>query len=85
MPCQRCNSNRVVSISGKCDDRFFASSNGNQYDGYVPYDLGIGGGDNIDFDLCLECGQIQGEFPMEPAKIEGRVGGCGNCSGCKCS
>jgi hypothetical protein len=33
--------------------------------GYVPSGLGIGGGDYIDFKLCLSCGQIQGEWPKQ--------------------
>ena len=38
--------------------------------GYVPRDLGVGGGDDVEFTYCLDCGQIQGTFPLPPAKIE---------------
>lgn len=38
--------------------------------GYVPRDLGIGGGDAIHFIYCLDCGQIQGKFPVPPTAIE---------------
>jgi hypothetical protein len=31
--------------------------------GYVARDLGIGG-DDVNFDYCLDCGQIQGKFPL---------------------
>ena len=37
---------------------------------YVPRDLGIGGGDDVHFDYCLDCGQIQGKFPLLPAELE---------------
>jgi hypothetical protein len=39
-------------------------------DGYVPSDIGIGGDDYIDFIYCLECGQIQDEFPLTITSIE---------------
>lgn len=70
MACQHCESNRIVSISGKCSDLFCASFGDTQYEGYVPYDLGIGGGDEVEFEFCLQCGQIQGEFPLDFAAIE---------------
>jgi len=37
---------------------------------YVPGDFGIGGGDYIRFDYCLECGKIQGDFPLEITELE---------------
>jgi hypothetical protein len=30
-----------------------------EYDGYVPTGIGIGGNDYLEFDYCLNCGQIQ--------------------------
>ena len=32
--------------------------------------LGIGGGDYIEFSYCGDCGQIQGDFPLAPTKME---------------
>jgi hypothetical protein len=43
---------------------------GRHYHGYVPRDLGIGGGDDVEFDYCLDCGQIQGRFPLPATEIE---------------
>jgi hypothetical protein len=44
----------------------------NGHDGYVPDDLNISKGDSdcISFDLCLECGTIQAEWPALVTKIE---------------
>lgn len=71
MKCQRCKSERVASISGKCSDCCSWSVGGGEMDdGYVPGDMGIGGGDYIEFEFCLECGQIQGKFPCPPTEIE---------------
>jgi hypothetical protein len=49
---------------------FNAEINGAEHDGYVPEDLGIGGGDYVQFSYCLDCGQIQGTFPLPLTKIE---------------
>ena len=43
--------------------------------GYVPRDLGIGGGDDVQFDYCLDCGQIQGKFPLPRTALETPRGG----------
>jgi hypothetical protein len=34
-----------------------------EHDGYVPYGLGIGGGDMIGILLCMNCGTVQGTWP----------------------
>jgi hypothetical protein len=38
--------------------------------GDVPRDPGIGGGDDVHFLHCLDCGQIRGRFPLPPTAIE---------------
>lgn len=70
MKCQKCSSERVAGIGAKCSDLCNWSIGDNQDDGYVPNDMGIGGGDYIDFEFCLNCGQIQGKFPLPPTEIE---------------
>ena len=63
--CQRCGSARLISVSAKCSDMCSVTmSNKREHYGYVPPDIGVGGGDYIDMEYCLECGQIQGEFPI---------------------
>lgn len=49
---------------------FWWFSNNIEFDGYVPDDLGIGGGDYVEFDLCLDCGQVQGTWPLPLSKKE---------------
>ena len=71
MACQRCGSERVIKSSGKTSDCFGAKFADKPWtDGYVPYDLGIGGGDYRTFSHCLACGQIQGKWPLPTAEIE---------------
>ena len=66
MRCTYCGSEKVVSVSAKCSDLFSVSFDGTEYDGYPLCGLGIGGGtDYVEFDFCLICGRIQGDFPKE--------------------
>ena len=65
MNCQKCNSQRILSLSAKCSDLCFATLGTEEKDGYVPCDLGIGGGDYVEIQLCLDCGQLQGKFPIK--------------------
>jgi len=65
MKCQKCGKERVMDVTGKTADMCFAELNGAEEDGYVPRDIGIGGGDYIRFAFCLDCGQIQGEWPVQ--------------------
>jgi hypothetical protein len=64
MICQHCKRNRVLTVNAKCSDCCDVHFDDNECSGYVPYDLNIGGGDYITFDFCLDCGQIQAEFPI---------------------
>lgn len=67
---------RIMSVNGKTSDCFSGSLQSNHsleplnggYDlnDYVPDDIGIGGGDYVEFSYCLDCGMIQGDFPVLP-------------------
>lgn len=70
MSCASCKSNKILGVSAKCSDLCTVTFDGNSLDGYVPSDLGIGGGDYVEFDLCLSCGKIQDSFPKEPSSFE---------------
>lgn len=70
MECRGCKSERVARVKGKTDDKCFISIGGKELDDYVPRDMGIGGGDYIEFSYCLDCGLIQGEFPLEETGLE---------------
>lgn len=70
MTCQRCQSPRVASVSGKTADLCYVNLGDEELDGYVPSDMGIGRGDYIRFSWCLTCGQIQGDFPLDPCSLE---------------
>jgi len=63
--CQSCGNNTIINVSAKCSDCFGLSAAHIDYDGYVPENIGIGGGDYVEFAYCTTCGQMQGEFPVD--------------------
>ena len=67
MSCQTCNSDQIASVGGKCNDMCTVDGPGalNGEPDYVPENIGIGGGDYIEFSYCLNCGQIQDTWPKE--------------------
>lgn len=70
MKCQKCLSERVAYICAKCSDNGSCKIDGQENNGYVLGDMGIGGGDYVEFSWCLECGQIQGKFPLPACELE---------------
>lgn len=71
MDCQRCQSKRIIHVSGKTSDMCWAKFGNREHDGYVPQIKPIGnGGDYLTFKLCLDCGQIQGQFPVDDEFLE---------------
>lgn len=74
MECQSCNNNRILYVSVKCSDRFYGyfENTGETINGFVPDGFGIGGDDSdyVRFDFCLDCGQIQGDFPAVGQIVE---------------
>lgn len=64
--CQRCGSDRIFNTCSKASDLHDWEYRDRRGDGYLPYVNGVGGGDYVTVAVCLECGQCQGEFPVEP-------------------
>jgi hypothetical protein len=62
--CKSCNSERILVVSAKCSDCCSYSFQEKDKDGYVPSGLNIGGGDYLEFAVCLACGMMQKEFPV---------------------
>lgn len=72
MGCQKCNSKRTATVQAHCSDMCFVQMDGTEKSGYVPDDMGIGGSDDVIFEYCLDCGQMQGEFPIQKTEIESK-------------
>jgi hypothetical protein len=68
--CQRCQSHRVANAGGKCSDMGYFQMGSIDHDGYLPSDVGIGGGDYVEIRYCLDCGQMQGSWPVAESDIE---------------
>jgi len=71
MNCQRCSSDRVAHVKGKTADMCMYDYKDLGRDDYVPRDVGIGGGDFVEFSYCLECGQMQGNWPITEEVVVG--------------
>lgn len=64
-----CNDKKIIKICGKCNDLCsIIYPDGTTHNDYVPYGLNIGGDDYLDFDFCMNCGQMVGNFPVEIPK-----------------
>jgi hypothetical protein len=73
MKCQRCKSTRVLALLIKITDAYpYLSIKGKESEDIdtLPDDLGIGGGDYVEFKYCLDCGQMQGMFPLKETELE---------------
>ena len=68
---------KTIYISGKCSDLFYMEGrdeDGNtikkfEHDGYVPSDLGFGGGDYVEMEIDITTGQIVGWKPLDEESI----------------
>lgn len=73
--CDRCKSKRLMSTFAKSSDlnQLFNHQTKEEYRGYTVEESGIGDGDDyIDFTYCMDCGKIQGTFPLPDFKFPGR-------------
>ena len=79
--CQNCNSTRIARISAKVSDMCQSTMvNSSDYEPddfeYVPNDMNIHAphdSDVMEFELCLNCGTIQGQWPLPETKLERQV------------
>lgn len=68
----RCGSIRVASVTAYCSWVTSVVLGAHVCDGYIPAGMGIGGDHDIQFDWCLDCGQMQRctNFPLPPCVLE---------------
>jgi len=62
-----------LGFNAKCADRFFCSIGNNEHNDYPPEDIGLGGGDYVKGKLCLDCGQLQGKWPLPISELEQEI------------
>ena len=68
--CQRCKSHRVATATSHGSDMQSFSMGSVDHSGYLPSDVGIGGNDDLEIEYCLDCGQLQGTWPLPLSAIE---------------
>ncbi len=68
--CTECGSERVYRACGHGKDLNWYSYRGVERDGYLPCITNLGGGDDLEIAVCLECGQAQGSWPVEDPDFE---------------
>jgi hypothetical protein len=70
--CQSCSSDRILQISAKCSDLCSSSfaKLGLEKDGYVPDFHFAEYGDYLCPSICVECGQVQGKFPITDNQVK---------------
>jgi hypothetical protein len=70
MSCNRCDTTQpMVTVTAKCSDCCSVGYGPHGHDGYVPRDIGIGGGDYIEFTYCPACGTIQDFIPVPNQQV----------------
>ena len=72
MKCDKCESDRILGVGAKCNDIWAVAFSGVSQVDYAPRDVGLGGGDYLDFQICLDCGKVQGDFPIEDPEVSQR-------------
>jgi hypothetical protein len=69
MSCKRCSSERIVCVDSYYDELSLIVRE-YTYSDLTPADLKLGGTSYFHFLLCMNCGQVQGTFPLPLAKFE---------------
>lgn len=62
--------NRIVSFCSKTTDCNSVTIGEKEHYGYVPSGMNVGSGDYLDFELCLNCGTVQGKWPVPQTELE---------------
>jgi len=62
--CQRCKGQRILGIRARAKDQHDYTFLGKEYDGQYAMDFSEDG-DTTSLEVCMDCGQTQGQFPME--------------------
>ncbi len=74
--CKVCLSERIIAISGHSKDLAMCEYYGLEHEGYLPDIDNVCGGDDINIVVCLECGQLQGKWPVPDPQKHAWCEGC---------
>lgn len=62
--CQKCGERRVLCLYSDPKDLGSIEYRGLKADGYLPDIPNINADSDIDMEICMECGTVQGDFPV---------------------
>lgn len=70
--CDKCDSIKLLEVYVQGRDTHHLDYKEMEIDGYMPEGLNLYGnyGDAIQFKLCMDCGKVQGKFPVSEEDIE---------------
>lgn len=70
--CDKCGATRLMAVYVQGRDTHNFDYDGISYEGYSKEGTGLYGnyGDALDFQLCMQCGKVQGSFPKEDEDIK---------------
>lgn len=72
--CTGCGKDRLMDITAKCSDACWARFKNKNHTGYVPQGIGLGNDDDhVEITYCLDCGKIQGTWPVKDPKLNGGI------------
>lgn len=71
-----CTHDRTISINAHSSDlnNIEVPHLGIEKDGYLPFIKGIGGGDDVNIEICLDCGTVVGFDPMTDDEVKAALG-----------
>lgn len=67
--CSRCKGNKIAGVFSKSPDGTRWSFGEHEEEG-IPLGVGVGDGEYTQFTYCLDCGQIQGDWPCPKRAIK---------------
>ena len=72
-----CTHDRTIKINAHSSDLNFVSIPhlNLEKEGYLPYIEGVCGGDDVDMEICLDCGTVVGFHKMTDAEVKSAMKG----------
>lgn len=70
MNCQSCNSDRIANVYAHASGNGSISYRGLTTDDYFQNIENVCSGDDMDITVCLDCGQLQGKWPVKDPVFE---------------
>lgn len=68
---EKCKHARHIAVVGKVSDLCYVKCGEEERDGNVPSGLHIGHGDYLEFQMCLDCGQVlNAKFPIAQEVVD---------------